>query len=96
MLFDALSRHARDRPDAPAVVCEASVLTWAQWREQALHLSATLPASGLVPLQYSHPQEFLVAVLACAHRGVSGLTLPSDTTSAERDRILSAAPPPYA
>jgi long-chain acyl-CoA synthetase len=93
MLFEALTRHAQTRPGAVAAVCGESRLTWVQWRDQALHQAASLPAAGVIPLQFPNSQALLVALLACAYQQRTALLLPADCTTSERARLLAAAQP---
>jgi cyclohexanecarboxylate-CoA ligase len=69
-----LSRHAAERPDAPAVVFRDKTLTWQKLKESVLRTAAGLSARGVSPgdvvaVQLPNTPEFLVSYFAITRLG---------------------------
>jgi cyclohexanecarboxylate-CoA ligase len=75
-----LERHARERPDAPALAFQDVVLSWKDVEQRALLVAAGLRARGVasgdvVALQLPNAPEFILSYLAIARLGAVTCTL---------------------
>src|SRR5688572_23784773 len=83
-----LSRHVRERPDAPAVVFQDAALSWRDMDELVSGAAKALAAHGIgrgdvVAVQLPNTPEFLVSYLAIARLGAVMCTLHMPYRSAE-------------
>jgi len=88
-----LARHARERPDAPAVAWSGGGLSWQALQERVLKAAAGLRRRGVgagdvVAVQLPNSLEFLVAHLAASRLGAAMCTLHMPYRGAEIDTIL--------
>src|SRR3990167_850413 len=88
-----LARHARERPDAPAVAWSGGGLSWQALQERVLKAAAGLRRRGVgagdvVAVQLPNTPEFLVAHLAASRLGAAMCTLHMPYRGAEIDTIL--------
>jgi acyl-CoA synthetase (AMP-forming)/AMP-acid ligase II len=75
-----LARHARERPDAPALAFQDIVLSWKDVEQRVLLVAAGLRARGVargdvVALQLPNAPEFVLSYLAIARLGAVTCTL---------------------
>ncbi len=88
-----LARHAAERPDAPAVVHGARVLSWAQLADKVARLAHALHGAGVakgevVAVQLPNVPEFLIAFFAIARLGAVMTTLHMPYRAAEIEALL--------
>ena len=88
-----LARHARERPDAPAVAWSGGGLSWQALQERVLKAAAGLRRRGVgagdvVAVQLPNTPEFLVAHLAASRLGAAMCTVHMPYRGAEIDTIL--------
>jgi cyclohexanecarboxylate-CoA ligase len=88
-----LARHARERPDASAVVAASTTITWKGLQERVLKAAEGLRRRGVGPgdvvaVQLANTPEFLVAHLAACRLGAVMCTLHMPYRGAEIDAIL--------
>lgn len=92
-LHHVFERHALTTPDAPAVACEGSVLTYGTLNAQANRLAHYLRQCGVVPEQrvalcLDRGIDMIVAILAVLKAG--GAYVPIDPTSpSERVQLIA-------
>ncbi len=89
-----LARHAAERPDAPAVVHGANVLSWAQLADKVARLAGALHGAGVargevVAVQLPNIPEFIVAFFAIARLGAVMTTLHMPYRAVEIEALLS-------
>ena len=101
-----LARHVSERPDAPALAFQESVLSWKDLEGQVLLTAAGLRARGVgrgdvVALQLPNTPEFVLAYLATAQLGAVTCTLHMPYRGAEVQSLmrhsaarLAICPPP--
>jgi len=75
-----LARHVRERPDAPALAFQDTVLSWKDVERRVLLVAAGLRARGVGPgdvvaVQLPNTPEFILGYLAIAHLGAVTCTL---------------------
>ncbi|HEX2198604.1 MAG TPA: class I adenylate-forming enzyme family protein [Burkholderiales bacterium] len=77
-----LARHAAERPNAPAVACNGSTITYKALLDQVLRVAGGLQQRGVAPgdvvavqLPNGPGPEFVVSYLAIAHLGAVTCTL---------------------
>ena len=73
-LWHWLSRHAAERPRAPAVVGAGRTLTWRELHDETLRVANALRANGIgtgdvVAVQLPNTLEFVLVHLAVARLG---------------------------
>ena len=88
-----LARHARDRPEAPAVAWPGGGLSWRALQERVLKAAAGMTRRGVgagdvVAVQLPNSPGFLVAHLAASRLGAAMCTLHMPYRGAEIDAIL--------
>lgn len=88
-----LARHAAERPDAPAVVHGANVLSWAQLADKVARLAGALHGAGVargevVAVQLPNIPEFIIAFLAIARLGAVMTTLHMPYRAVEIEALL--------
>jgi acyl-CoA synthetase (AMP-forming)/AMP-acid ligase II len=93
-LWQWLDRHASSRPEHPAVVSAAGVLTWRALHDRVLKVANGLrkkgiDASDVVALQLPNIPEFLIAHLAIARLGAVMCTVHMPYRGAEIESILT-------
>src|SRR6267142_3584597 len=93
-LWHWLSRHAAERPGAPAVVSPAGQLTWRALHDRALHVAQGLHDKGIVAgdvvaVQLPNVPEFLLVHLALARLGAVMCTVHMPYRGAEIEAILA-------
>src|SRR6266404_4748479 len=93
-LWHWLSRHAAERPGAPAVVSPAGQLTWRALHDRALHVAQGLHDKGIVAgdvvaVQLPNVPEFLLVHLALARLGALMCTVHMPYRGAEIEAILA-------
>src|SRR5688500_13866620 len=87
-----LSRHVRERPDAPAVAFQDAELSWRDMDELAAATAQALHARGIgrgdvVAVQLPNTPEFLISYLAIARLGAVMCTLHMPYRSAEVETL---------
>ncbi|WP_071673009.1 AMP-binding protein [Nioella nitratireducens] len=91
-LFDALSRHAALRPDAPALNSAQGLLTWWGLESCVADLSARLSdAPAIVGIACSTNRDAAVADLAITHAGRCAVHLPPFFSPEQIAHIVAAA-----
>lgn len=76
-VFDALSRNAKDRPDAIAFVDDEGAVTWAQLATRVADLAGRLQATkGTVAIGLFGGIDYVVAPLATSFAGRRQVPLP--------------------
>src|SRR6266850_24226 len=93
-LWQWLDRHAGSRPEHPAVVSAAGVITWRALHDRVLKVANGLrkkgiDASDVVALQLPNIPEFLIAHLAIARLGAVMCTVHMPYRGAEIESILT-------
>jgi acyl-CoA synthetase (AMP-forming)/AMP-acid ligase II len=93
-LWQWLQRHAGSRPEHPAVVSPAAVLTWRALHDRVLKVANGLRKKGIgagdvVALQLPNIPEFLIAHLALARLGAVMCTVHMPYRGAEIESILT-------
>jgi cyclohexanecarboxylate-CoA ligase/acyl-CoA synthetase len=88
-----LARHVRERPAAPALVCQESIVTWAQLENRALCTASALRARGVesgdvVAVQLPNTAEFVLSYLAIARLGAVMCTLHMPYRGAEVQALM--------
>src|SRR5919197_661394 len=103
-LWHWLRRHAAERPEAPAVVSPAGLLTWRALHDRVLRVARGLKDKGIdagevVAVQLPNTLEFLLVHLAAARLGAGTVLLPAykpdelaQTVERERPTALWAGP----
>ncbi len=89
-----LAQHAAQRPDAPAIVHGAEVLSWSALSARVVGFAAGLLNAGIEPgdvvaVQLPNVPEFVVAYLAIARLGAVMTTLHMPYRGSEFEMILS-------
>lgn len=89
-----LARHAAERPDAPAIVHGARVLSWSQLADKVARLAGALNAAGVargevVAVQLPNIPEFIVAFFAIARLGAVMTTLHMPYRAVEIEALLN-------
>ena len=89
-----LARHAAERPEAPAIVHGAAVLSWAQLADKAARLAGALHRAGVakgdvVAVQLPNLPEFLIAFFAICRLGAVLSTLHMPYRAAEIETLLA-------
>jgi cyclohexanecarboxylate-CoA ligase len=89
-----LSRHAAERPDAPAIVAPAAQFTWKTLEERVLRLAGGLARQGVragdvVALQLPNSPELLILHLAIARLGAVMCTVHMPYRGAEIESMLA-------
>jgi non-ribosomal peptide synthetase component F len=87
-----LARHAKERPDAPAVV-SGEIISWKALEERVLHFAEGLRRAGVVPgevvaVQLPNTPEFIVAFLAICRLGAVMCTVHMPYRGAEIAALL--------
>ena len=87
-----LARHARERPDAPAVI-SGEVISWKALEDRVLRFAEGLRRAGVVPgevvaVQLPNTPEFIVAFLAICRLGAVMSTLHMPYRGAEIQALL--------
>ena len=93
-LWHWLSRHAAERPRAPAVVGAGRTLTWRELHDETLRVANALRANGIgtgdvVAVQLPNTLEFVLVHLAVARLGAVFCTVHMPYRGAEIDTILA-------
>jgi len=88
-----LGRHARGRPDAPALAFQDIVLSWKDVEQRVLLVAAGLRARGVasgdvVALQLPNAPEFILSYLAIARLGAVTCTLHMPYRGAEVQALM--------
>jgi len=88
-----LDRHAKQRPDAPAVAFSSKTISWRELYQRVLKAAQGLKNRGVgkgdvVAVQLPNTPEFLVAYLATSRLGAVLCTLHMPYRGAEIDAIL--------
>ena len=87
-----LARHAKERPDAPAVV-SGEIISWKALEERVLRFAEGLRRAGVVPgevvaVQLPNTPEFVTAFLAICRLGAVMCTLHMPYRGAEIEALL--------
>lgn len=93
-LWHWLRRHAAERPEAPAVVSPAGVLSWRSLHDRVLRVAQRLKDKGIaagdvVAVQLPNTPEFLLVHLAAARLGAVMCTVHMPYRGAEIEAILA-------
>jgi cyclohexanecarboxylate-CoA ligase len=93
-LWHWLSRHAAERPEAPAVVSASGRLTWRALHDRVLRVAQGLKDKGIgagdvVAVQLPNTPEFLLVHLAAARLGAVLCTVHLPYRGAEIEAILA-------
>src|SRR5258706_2805811 len=93
-LWQWLRRHASSRPEDPAVVSAAGVLTWRGLHDRVLNVANGLRKKGIgagdvVAIQLPNTPEFLIVHLAIARLGAVMCTLHMPCRGAETESTLA-------
>ncbi|HWI98191.1 MAG TPA: class I adenylate-forming enzyme family protein [Burkholderiales bacterium] len=88
-----LARHVRERPDAPALAFQDTVLSWKDVERRVLLVAAGLRARGVGPgdvvaVQLPNTPEFILGYLAIAHLGAVTCTLHMPYRGAEVQALM--------
>ena len=88
-----LARHVRERPDAPALAFQDSVLAWRELESRVLATARALKARGVarrdvVAVQLPNTPEFVLSYLAIAHLGAVMCTLHMPYRGAEVQALM--------
>ncbi|MEU3313838.1 amino acid adenylation domain-containing protein [Streptomyces sp. NPDC006662] len=97
-LVEAVARHARRTPDAPAVIGEAESLTYAELQERAGRLAHWLTGRGvgpesLVAVRLPRSPDLVVALLAVLRSGAAYIPVDPDHPRSRTDHILADSRP---
>ena len=89
-----VARHAEERPDAPALIQAARMLSWRELGNQAARLAEGLRRAGVargevVAVQLPNSVEFVIAYLAICRLGAVMCTLHMLYRGAELEALLS-------
>ncbi len=89
-----LARHAAERPDAPAIVHGATVLSWAQLADKVARLAGALHRAGVakgdvVAVQLPNIPELLIAYFAICRLGAVLSSLHMPYRAAEIETLLA-------
>ena len=88
-----LARHVRERPQAPALGFQNSVLTWHELEDRVSRTASALKARGVEPgdvvaVQLPNTPEFIVTYLAVARLGAVLCTLHMPYRGAEVEALM--------
>lgn len=96
----SIPAYARRKPNAPALVCDETVLTWdaleANIRKAAALMEARSPSGRVVALLMGDGPEFLPHFLACARTGRAAAVLDPAWPAGVLDDVMSALAPDLA
>src|SRR5262245_16921085 len=89
-----LARHARERPDGPAIASASGNLSWRELEQRVLRAAAGMKRRGVghgdvVAVQLPNVPEFLIAHLAANRLGAVFCTVHMPYRGAEIETILS-------
>ena len=92
-LAEWLARHVAERPEAPALVFQDSILTWKALQERVLRTAAGLQARGVargdvVAVQLPNTPEFIIGYFAIARLGAVMCTLHMPYRGAEIETLM--------
>src|SRR5687767_9056220 len=88
-----LSRHARARPEAPALAFEDGIVTWRELESRVAHTAYALKARGVgrgdvVAVQLPNTPQFVLSYLAIARLGAVMCTLHMPYRGAEVQALM--------
>jgi len=88
-----LARHVAERPHAPALAFQDSILTWKTLQDRVLRTAAGLRASGVargdaVAVQLPNTSEFIISYFAIARLGAVMCTLHMPYRGAEIETLM--------